>query len=369
MQVIAIASDESSAEDSFEQAQALSVALKRAVTRSDAWTLAPGDFAMEVMALALKCKVPPNIKCQKQIAARVKAPRYVWGTMSKSGSKVTAHVRLWADGSPQSESKITYAANLTDASDEALLKIAESTLAKLTGVGTGRVTINTGKGDGEIISDGEVVGTLEDGVAELALEPGDYELVIEAAGFIKKRVDVVIAAGDDKTISAKLKKRSGPGGGGDTGDGGGDDGASGGSNKTLGYILMAGGVGSIVVGALFALQINSLDDERWAEYRSEKYFTEKTENVCETKPNNPPPADLAAEARDRCDSAATLEPLQYLFLGVGALVGGIGAYMVFFSDSGTEEAAAKRRVREAKRLRVTPRISTSSGRLDLSFRF
>jgi hypothetical protein len=141
VQVLTMAS-----EDSYEQAQALTIALKRAVTRTEGWSLAKGDFSLEVMTAALGCSIPPDTGCQKRIADKANINRYVWGTVAKSGKKeVVAVLRLYENGEQKSDTEIKYASNLTDPSDDTLLNIAYDAFAKLTGSAQGVLVVTAGK--------------------------------------------------------------------------------------------------------------------------------------------------------------------------------------------------------------------------------
>ena len=140
VQVLAIGSD-----DAFEQAQALTIALKRAITRTEGWSLLKGDYSLEVMTAALGCPIPPDAGCQKKIGTKVGSNRYIWGTLAKSGKKdVVAVLRLWENGEQKKDAHIKYAANLTDPSDDSLMAIASDAFAKLTGEATGVVVVTAG---------------------------------------------------------------------------------------------------------------------------------------------------------------------------------------------------------------------------------
>ena len=89
VQVLAVMSD-----DGFQQAQALTIALKRAVTRAEGWSLGKGDFSLEVMVAALNCPSPPDSSCQKKIGKKVGTDRYVWGTVKLEGKETRRNPAL-----------------------------------------------------------------------------------------------------------------------------------------------------------------------------------------------------------------------------------------------------------------------------------
>ena len=57
-------------EDAVDQAQAMTQALKGAVPKTKEFSLAPGEFSLEVMTLAMGCSDPPDGTCLAQIAAK-----------------------------------------------------------------------------------------------------------------------------------------------------------------------------------------------------------------------------------------------------------------------------------------------------------
>jgi hypothetical protein len=64
--------------------------------------------------------------------------------------------------------------------------------------------------------------------------------------------------------------------------------------------------------------------------------------------------------KDFCSSATTFQTLQYIFFGLGAVSAGAGIYLLA-SDKSVPPSTV--------RLRVSPSIGRSGGRLDLSLSF
>src|SRR6185437_7602483 len=117
--VIAIQTD-----NADDQAEALTKALAAAVRREPGWSLGPGDYSLEVLALSNKCPEPPDANCQSRIADQIRSDRYVWGSIKKKGQIVSGQVPMWVRGKGTSNAPVEYTANLTEANEEALKKIA-----------------------------------------------------------------------------------------------------------------------------------------------------------------------------------------------------------------------------------------------------
>lgn len=333
VQVLTMAS-----EDSYEQAQALTIALKRAVTRTEGWSLAKGDFSLEVMTAALGCPIPPDVACQKKIADKANINRYVWGTVAKQGKKeVVAVLRLYENGEQKSDTEIKYASNLTDPSDDTLLNIAYDAFAKLTGSAQGVLVVTAGNVSGELFVDGESAGKVVDGRTEITISSGEHKISIKAAGYTEAVGTVTVVAGQ----SAEITLNPVPLG---TGGGGPEDttpSKSGGFKKTLGYVALGTGAALLIGGGYFWLKSNqTANDDVLEDYATGKL------NV---KPKEKKGADVCDDARaqdftpvvEKCDANEKQKSLA-LVLGIsGVVLAGVGGYLVFIDKDKPTEKAAK----------------------------
>src|SRR3954469_24743956 len=119
--------------DADDQAEALTKALRTAVRAMPGWSLGEGDYSLEVLTLSLKCTDPPDANCQSRIADQIKADRFIWGTIQKKGPNVQGSLYLWVRGKGTNKVPVSYSATLTEANDDALRKIANSSMDQLTG--------------------------------------------------------------------------------------------------------------------------------------------------------------------------------------------------------------------------------------------
>jgi hypothetical protein len=354
VQVLAISS-----EDAFEQAQALTIALKRAVTRTEGWTLSKGDFSLEVMTAAMGCSLPPDATCQKKIADKIGTKRYIWGTLSKSGKKeVVATLRLWENGEQKRDTQVKYASNLTDPSDDSLLAVASDAFARLTGEASGVVVVNAGNVSGKVYVDGKEAGDIAEGRTELTLPSGDHKIVVRAEGFNDATGTVTVRAGASTDITLNPT----PGTSGETGAGGNvthDKGKPGNTRKILGYAGVGVGGALALVGGYFwlksFLETKNPSDEftHYASSAARKPDGSREvpggQDVCEAAAANQDNPTVM----DECDRNASHKRLALILTPAGAIIGGVGAYLLFTSDD--EKAAAEKEGR-APRPSLTPMV-------------
>ncbi len=352
VQVLTLYSD-----TAYEQAEALSIALKRAVDRSAGWTLGKGDFSLEVLTAALGCKVTPDEACLRKISDRVKSTHYVWGSLEKQGKEVVGTLHLY-DGAEGKETQVKYSENLSDASDETLLQIAEVAFAELVGTAPGKLIIISK--DAKTVSvDGAAPSSFVNGRAELTLPGGEHTVVLRAAGFGDETRDVTVVQGESSELEIAMHSTAAVAGGG--GEVGLDTGKPMNTKKVIGLAGM--GVGAaLVVGAIYsAIKVNSINnDDGFDRYRNS---VSEGEDVCDTADSGktftgaPDPSEIS----DQCSTASTFQTLQFVFAGAGAVIGGVGAYLFFTADDEPKAASYRPRVDTA----VGPR----GGRLRLTLSF
>jgi hypothetical protein len=126
--VVAIKSD-----SSYDQADALTAAIRSRVRALRGYSLGEGDFALEVLMLGLKCGDVADEPCQLKMGNQIHADRYVWGTVehAQSNKQVVADLHVWVRGQPPASTRITYSDNLTAPGDESLRRLVDDALKKL----------------------------------------------------------------------------------------------------------------------------------------------------------------------------------------------------------------------------------------------
>src|SRR4051812_25852404 len=170
--------------DADDQAEALTKALRSAVRLMPGWSLGEGDNALEVLVLKLQCTEPPDASCQSRIADVIKSDRYVWGIVNKKGDNVVGELNYWVRGQGTSKAPVDYSANLTEANDEALKKVANDAITSLTGgPPKGQLHVKAGNVSGQVFIDGQPVGALTNGEGTFNVPSGQRRITVKAAGY------------------------------------------------------------------------------------------------------------------------------------------------------------------------------------------
>ncbi len=354
LQILSIRSD-----DAFEQADALTSALKLSVQRAPGWQVPPGDFSLEVLVAALDCTDPPNAGCLAEIANRTKSNHFVYGSLYRIGKGVRADLHVWQAGE-QTSLQFDYSDNLVEPADDALFNLARLALATLLGLDAGTVAVAVDMDPTTLRWNGRPVGVITGGKGSLVLPTGEHALVAEALGHRDEKVTVTVVEGETTTLSIRfvppppveepaLVVVA--------------DEASGGiSTRTaLGYTGIGLGTALIVGGVFAAVDVQSKSDD--AELASYRAALARSQDACvearagKVLPGAPAPGGVA----ELCDSADTLTALQYVFFGLGAAAVGTGAYFLISADDSEESAAGRPQLRA--------RVGHDSAKVDLTLAF
>ncbi|MBX3125599.1 MAG: PEGA domain-containing protein [Polyangiaceae bacterium] len=335
VQVLAIASDKN-----FEHAQALTIALKRAVTRAEGWALSKGDYSLEVISLALNCELPPNDACQSKIGARIGSKRYIWGTLAVQKKEAVADLRLWEDGKEVRSTQLRYASNLTDPSDDTLMQVAAGGFAELMGATQGVLVVMAGTVSGEVFVDGEKVGLIREGRAELTVSPGEHKILVRAEGYNDAAGTVTVRPGASAEIRLNPTRI-----GGATGDPTRDTGGGMSTNQMIGYGgLAVGGVMALAGGYFWVKSYSQQQDDEYAAFQK-RFDKDKDGEPCDYAGGGTTPSGAVIERnaamKDLCDSNKTSKTLAMVLTPVGLVIAGVGTYFLVTDDSGKK--SAKRR--------------------------
>jgi hypothetical protein len=337
--------------EAYDQAEALTKAVRNAVRASRGWSLGEGDFSLEVLTLSLKCPAPPDAACESRIADQIKAERYVWGVVDKKGEEIVGELHLWVRGKGSTQHALRYSANLTEPEDDALRKVALDSINELTGgAPKGSVLVKAGNVAGQVFLDGQPVGALANGQGTFSIGSGPHRVIVKAPGFAD--IESPVTVRPNTTVELVLNpipqapekpvdwRRIG------------------------GFVGVGLGVALTGAGVYSSLQVSSIqNDEKFDAYRAQ--FTSGVD-VCDAakKPNDFAQAGAgagSAEVVAMCDDAATFEMMQAVFYGVGAVTGGVGIYLL--ATSGEDEGTPK------TGLSVKPKIGRDSGSMNLQLTF
>jgi hypothetical protein len=330
--VIAIQTNEAD-----DQAEALTKALRVAVRTMPGWSLAEGDYSLEVLTLSLKCPEPPDANCQSRIADQIKSDRYVWGNLKKKGTSVSGEVHLWVRGKGTSNWKLDYSANLTEAGDDALKRIATDAIAQLTGgPPKGGVHVKTASNvPGQVFIDGQPVGALKGGEGMFMAPAGPHKVTVKALGYADFDSQVVVkptGAPAEVSLSMVAAGEGGPRNwkriGGFIGVG-------------LGVALAIGG--GIAAGVVGGAQ-STIDEKRKSTSMPTSF------DWC-----SPPVTGLA----DACSKGKSAQTAEIALFPLAAVAGGVGIFLI--ATSGRSAPAT------TGRLTVSPFVGPGGGKLDLAY--
>jgi hypothetical protein len=316
LQVIAIQSD-----DADDQADALTAALRSRVRALHGFSLAEGDYALEVLTLGFKCGETPDEACQARIADHIHADRYIWGTLkrSKTSRQVTADLHFWSRGRPPIRSQSIYSDNLTTPGDDVLKRLADDMLAKL------------------LQSRKAPQGPTPSPAAAPASAPP-----LAGTVALTGRSTAAPSSGGDEPV----EERSNSG------------------RRTAGWAGI--GLGGVLLGAgLYSVvRVHDIDtNDRFDLYRQ---GFPPGDDICDKARAGTSSKIVGAatptEMQDLCSEATTFQMLQYVFFGLGAVSAGAGVYLLA-TDKGAPAPAAQ------SSWKVAPSVSRSGGRLELKVTF
>jgi hypothetical protein len=326
--------------DADDQAEALTKALRVAVRAMPGWSLAEGDYSLEVLSLSLKCPEPPDANCQSRIADQIKSDRYVWGTLKKvkKSPKVVGEVHLWVRGKGTSSWALDYSSNLTEAGDDSLKRIASEAIVQLTGgPPKGGVHIRAGNVPGQVFIDGQPVGALKGGEGSFMAPAGPHKVTVKAAGYADVESQVVVKPiGAPAEINLTMVAT--------------DDGAALNWRRIGGYGAIGLGVVSAAIGIVSATQVQSAQSSI-DQYR--KTVNESTSSDwCSAPLVNTEPSLSGA-----CSKGKTFQAMQIVFFPLAAVAGGLGIYLVATSGKSAPKAG----------LTINPQLGPRAGKLDLAY--
>ena len=293
--------------DADDQAEALSKALRYAVRQTHGWSLASGDYSLEVLSLSLKCSDPPNADCQSRIADQIKTDRFIWGTLAKNGAEVHGVLHLWVRGKGTAIANIDYSANLTEANDEALRRVASDAVIQLTG-GPPRAPLHVRAGavGGQVFVDGQPIGALKAGEGTFSVPVGPHKVTVKAIGYLDVEGQVIVSTTSPAVIALTMLP----------------DGFSKPlSPRFLGGLGAVGlGVASGITGVISSVQVNNvMNNGQFTAYRQQH---SASSYVC--APASAPPSNIVS----LCNTGKTFQAMEIVFYPLAAVATGFGLYLM-----------------------------------------
>jgi hypothetical protein len=301
-------------EDSDDQAEALTRALRWRVRQAPGWSLLETNQSFETLAIALKCPPKPDPACLLRIGDQLKTDHYVWGTMDKKKGpagptgptgEVSAVVHLWTRGRPSAEARETFSDSLRDSSDDSLRAIASEFFGQLTGAGSSTATA----------------------ASTVVEEP-------EASSRAPSQPARASATESEQRFSTRT---------------------------ALAYSALALGVGFLAAGGVEAA--NWIGDKN-ASSDDRKVISASVTDVCADR------MDAAAiDACNKSHDAVTASTLAWIFAGVGAALVGTGVWLIT-TDHPSTDAGSRETSRAPKPpIALLPSFGPGAGSIDVRATF
>lgn len=332
--------------DADDQAEALTRALRTTVKGLVGWSLAEGDYSLEVLTISLKCVEPPDTACQSRIADQIKADRFVWGIINKAGTNVAGDLHMWVRGQGTNDAHVDYSANLTEANDDALKRVAKEAMDKLTGgPPKGTVHVKVGKDiAGQVFIDGQPVGALSGGEGKFSYPAGPHKVSVKTDGYssVETPVSVKPQATSEVVVTLVPLGTEQP------------------TNwkRIGGFVGIGAGVAFGAVGVAAGVSVLSKQKD-FDEYRQRPGY-DTLPDICKFARDNP-----AGPDHDRiislCDESDTLQLLQFIMYPLAAVSAGAGVYLLMTSKSADEAPKTG--------WSVQPNIGLKSGSLGVTYRW
>jgi len=335
--------------DALDQAEALTLALRKAVRHSKGWSLADSRQSLEYLALKMGCADPIDAACEARIAEVLKADRFLWAVVSfedEAQTTVVGQLNFFVRGEGTKRATLKYSANLDDANADALVGVARTAVDEVTGgAPKGTLKVSAGGVAGQLYIDGAPVGALPPEGGSFPLPSGEHQVLVKAPGYSDAQATAKVKP--SKTVEVNLSlvevEEQAP-----------TDLRMVGGFTALGLGLAAGGVGLWA-----ALEVDGVrGDPDWERFRSS---VPQGTNACDAAE-----AQNNAAIVDQCDTAATMEIIQAVAFPVAGVAAGVGVYLLGTSTlfgGGDAEGDTP------SALTITPIVSPQVQAMSIQYRF
>ena len=307
--------------DAFEQADALTVALKRALEEVPGYTTADTDQSLQVLELTLGCGDPgaspgtvvPDFACEEKIADRIKQERFIWARITKKRESVKGDLHFFYKGHPTGSAPLDYSANLTVGADETLIQIARAALEQAgAGPAKGKLKVSAGKVTGQVFVDGKKVGDILLGSGEFEVSPGSHKITVKTPEGAEMVSEFTLSPFGTATVS--LTPPPPPTKGMDP-------------KIFVGFGLVGAGIGLGIGGLYSTLKVRSIQADFKSTYQA-NYGT--NENACKTK-KDPLPLNHN-KVLELCNDASQFTTYQEALYPLAGIAAGVGFVLLGVSD-------------------------------------
>lgn len=327
-------------EDSEEQADAITGAVRSRIRAAEGWSLIETTQSLGMLTAAMKCPSRPPPECQQKIAEHIKAERYIWGFVSKGPlrGQVTAEIHLYQRGKPDTVFKESYADNLKDSNDDTLRKVATRIVDRFGGVAVGVVVVRAADQTGDVVIDGGKRVPLEKGTARIEVAAGSHSIEVAPLTGEPIKRNVLVTAGRESVVEMARAIAEPP-----------SEASKTKTRKLLGGAAM--GAGAILGGVAIYELVHWFGLQSDGEARAKEVPADNPPRPCR---------DTGDAICVRLDQSAKTASALAWGLGAGAIVAiGAGAYLYFGAPAESKKTSAAPPARV--QARVAPTVGAGSG--------
>jgi hypothetical protein len=308
----------SSVEGDDEFARNLSGALRNAASNVRGWIVDPDrEVALSQMELTHDCSSSDSI-CMAQIAATLASQRVIYGSIQRSpiGTRFEFQVTLFLFDAESGEvvDRIVETIPSTSVDIDALREPAREIIERISAsMRPGSIRV-VGRAGASVVIDGEAVGVIPSGgtYTREDVDAGDHTVSVDG----EAEQTIAVAGGTEAVATFTT--------------GGGDDGGGGGSVLPwIGAGLLGVAAVSLGVWIYSMVRLDQLSsDANYERFRRDVGAMNPTAtSVCDSAYFNAT-LDPRGVGNSTCSEGATMEILQYVFLGLAVVSAGAGTALV-----------------------------------------
>jgi len=353
-------------------------ALRQRVAATKEYQLLQGKDLVEVkLVFACPDEAPA---CLSQAGKSLGASKLIFGNVKKTGGDFQVTVKLLDVNRAVVESFTTDTVAGGKANATALRQLAPIWLAKLSGKGSGTISVRANFAGAAVSLDGTKVGVT--GTAPVVISdvsPGKHEVAVEKSGYTTTKQEFTLAAGqslpltlDLSPVSVEVPKPEHGGaappipGAGEPAADGQAEGASRAGARIGFWVAVAGTIASGALALKFGLDVKDIN-QQLDQYRRFSCTSSQT-GLCDSKgqPAAPLTADQKSTVATKTDTGNRDQTLQWVFVGVGgafAVAGGYLLYKGYLASEGNGQSASNHG------LRIFPTATASSRGIVAEFDF
>jgi hypothetical protein len=351
-------------------------ALRQRVAATKDYQLLQGKDLVEVkLVFACPDEAPA---CLSQAGKSLGASKLIYGNVKKTGGDYQVTVKLLDVNRAVVESFTTDTVAGGKANATALRQLAPIWLAKLSGKGSGTISVRANFSGAAVSLDGTKVGVT--GTAPVVISdvsPGKHEVAVEKSGYTTTKQEFTLAAGqslpltlDLSPVSVEVPKpehgaasHATPAGAETPPD---NDGGSRAGARVGFWVAVAGTIASGALALKFGLDVKDIN-QQLDQYRRFTCSTSST-GLCDSagKSAQPLTADQKSTVATKTDTGNRDQTLQWVFVGVGgafAVAGGYLLYKGYLASEGNNQSASNHG------LRIFPTATASTRGIVAEFDF